>query len=65
MSTRIREFRTIKSAEFFPCAKYILDPRNIPKKSDYLSSLEEENERIKNKSPICNKNKTNMANFVE
>jgi hypothetical protein len=30
MSTRIREFRTIKSAEFFPCAKYILDPRIIP-----------------------------------
>lgn len=29
MSTRIREFRTIKSAEFFPCAKYILDPSLI------------------------------------
>lgn len=31
MSTRIREFRTIKSAEFFPCAKYILNPALIPK----------------------------------
>lgn len=34
MSTRIREFRTIKSAEFFPCAKYILNPSLIPKKQD-------------------------------
>jgi hypothetical protein len=32
MSTRIREFRTIKSAEFFPCSKYILDPSCIPKR---------------------------------
>jgi hypothetical protein len=33
MSTRIREFRTIKSAEFFPCSKYILDPSCIPKRN--------------------------------
>ena len=32
MSTRIREFRTIKSAEFYPTAKYILDPTLIPKR---------------------------------
>jgi hypothetical protein len=32
MSTRIREFRTIKSAEFYPTAKYILDPSLIPKR---------------------------------
>ena len=34
MSTRIREFRTIKSAEFFPCSKYILDPSCIPKRGN-------------------------------
>lgn len=30
MSTRIREFRTAKSVEFFPNAEYILDPSIIP-----------------------------------
>ena len=33
MSTRIREFRTIKSAEFYPCSKYILDPSLIPRRA--------------------------------
>ena len=32
MSTRIREFRTIRSAEFYPTAKYILNPQLIPKR---------------------------------
>ena len=32
MSTRIREFRTIKSAEFYPASKYILNPALIPKR---------------------------------
>jgi hypothetical protein len=32
MSTRIREFMTVKSAEFYPSAKYILDPGLIPKR---------------------------------
>ena len=31
MSTRVREFRTVKSAEFYPNAKFILDPSLIPK----------------------------------
>jgi len=33
MSTRIREFRTIKSAEFYPTAMYILDPTRIPRRT--------------------------------
>lgn len=33
MSTRIREFRTIKSAEFYMTANFILDPSTIPKKN--------------------------------
>ena len=30
MSTRIREFTTVKSVEFYPSAKFILDPSLIP-----------------------------------
>ena len=37
MSTRIREFRTVKSAEFYPNANYILDPSLIPKHSSVIS----------------------------
>jgi hypothetical protein len=32
MSTRIREFRTVKSVEFYPNSQYILDPASIPKR---------------------------------
>ena len=32
MSTRIREFTTVKSVEFYPSAKFILDPSLIPQK---------------------------------
>lgn len=32
MSTRIREFRTVKSAEFYPAAQFILNPALIPKR---------------------------------
>jgi len=31
MSTRIREFRTIKSAEFYSCSHFIFDPSLIPR----------------------------------
>jgi len=31
LSTRIREFKTIKSAEFYPTSKFIFDPSLIPK----------------------------------
>ena len=48
MSTRIREFRTIKSAEFFPCSKYILDPSCIP------SRQKTEMEESKAKLPTSN-----------
>ena len=34
MSTRIREFRTVKSAEFYPNANYLLDPSTIPPRKD-------------------------------
>ena len=34
MSTRIREFRTVKSAEFYPNSQYILDPRLIPSRDE-------------------------------
>ena len=32
MSTRIREFRTVKSAEFYPASQFILNPQLIPKR---------------------------------
>jgi len=34
MSTRIREFRTVKSAEFYPNAQFILNPALIPKRGN-------------------------------
>ena len=46
MSTRIREFRTIKSAEFFPCSQYILDPASIPKRNREESKAKVPSSRI-------------------
>lgn len=43
MSTRIREFRTVKSAEFYPTAKYILDPSLIPKRGCEVSDASDSN----------------------
>jgi len=34
MSTRIREFRTVKSAEFYPNSQFILNPSLIPKRGE-------------------------------
>ena len=42
MSTRIREFRTIKSAEFYPASRFILDPAQIPTRE--LSGVDNEME---------------------
>jgi len=44
MSTRIREFRTIKSAEFYPASRFILDPASIPKRE---STIDEEMEDVR------------------
>lgn len=40
MSTRIREFRTVKSAEFYPTAQFILNPSLIPKREVQGSLLQ-------------------------
>lgn len=54
MSTRIREFRTVKSVEFYPNADYILDPSSIPKRvlSDQVSE-NSKNSGKKSGSSIC------------
>jgi len=56
MSTRIREFRTIKSAEFYPASRYILDPASIPKRE---STVDEEMEdvRFSEENPKANSEK--------
>lgn len=53
MSTRIREFRTVKSAEFYPNAMYLLDPSTIP-------------QRIADGTPEkFNRDKNEMSKFIE
>lgn len=59
MSTRIREFRTIKSAEFYPTAEYILNPSMITKNKQ---EHESENSADKVKSTLL---ANQMKGFIE
>lgn len=59
MSTRIREFRTIKSAEFYPTAEYILNPKKISEKDSDQSS-DNSAENVQN-TLLSNK----MQGFIE
>jgi len=38
MSTRIREFRTVKSVEFYPAAEFILNPTLLPQRNEVEDS---------------------------
>jgi hypothetical protein len=62
MSTKIREFRTVKSAEFYPASKYLLDPHLIPKKSD-PDPIEEKTEG--KKPPVSIKGDFRMSKFIK
>jgi len=46
MSTRVREFRTVKSAEFYPNAQFILDPALIPKHDEITKDEERQSSDI-------------------
>lgn len=67
MSTRVREFRTAKSVEFYPNAEYIMDPSLIPKRNAKQTEMSSDVSTAgHHKAPVSInlKSQNDMNNFV-